>query len=81
MLCQNSQEGITDESHIGQQVGIATAGTILPKEHITPPMISHLNAGPVPANERQPTSRAVLLGQRAGEVIVGFGGALVGFLD
>ena len=81
MLCQKGQEGATDQGHIGQQVGMAAAGTVLPKEHITPPMISHLNAGPVPANERQPLREAVLLGQRAGEVIVGLSGALVGFLD
>jgi hypothetical protein len=81
MLWQNGQQGITDESHIGQQIGIAAAGAVLPKEHITLPMISYFNAGPVAANERQPISRAVLLGQRAGDVIVRFGGAPVGFLD
>src|SRR5215472_7462918 len=81
MLCQNGQEGVTDQSHIGQKVGIATARTILPKEHITLPMISHFNAGPVSTNERQPLRRAVLLGQRAGEIVVRFGSGLVGFLD
>lgn len=81
MLGQNGQERVTDESQIGQQVGIAAARSVLSEEHITAPMISHFNAGPVPANERQPLARAVLLGKRAGEVIVGLGRALVGFLD
>src|SRR5437867_13408378 len=81
MFRQNGQQGVTDQGHVGQQVGISAAGTVLPEDHITPPMISHLNASPVPANERQPLSRAVLFGQRAGEVIVGFGGSLASFLN
>jgi hypothetical protein len=40
MLCQKGREGATDQGHIGQQVGMAAAGTVLPKEHIAPPMIS-----------------------------------------
>jgi hypothetical protein len=81
MLGQNGQERVTDESQIGQQVGIAAARAVLSEEHITAPMISHFNPGPVSANEPQPLARAVLLGKRAREVIVGLGRALVGFLD
>src|SRR5690348_10835323 len=81
MLCEKRQQRVTEQSHISQKVGIAATGTVLAEEYVTSPMISHLNAGPVAANEPQPLRGAVLLGQGAGEVIVGFGGALVGFFD
>ena len=44
-------------------------------------MVSNFHARPVAANEPQPLGRAVLLGQCAGQVVVRFGGALVGFFD
>jgi len=44
-------------------------------------MVSNFHACPVSANESEPLGRVVLLGQYAGQVVVRFGGALVGFFD
>lgn len=81
MLSEDCQQGATDECDVGQEIGITAPGAVLTEDDIAPPMVADLNARPVPANEPQPLRRAVLLGQCAGEIVVRFGGALVGFFD
>src|SRR5436190_13332491 len=81
MLGEHCQQGATDERQIGQEIWAAAAGTIFSENDVAPPVVSNLHACPVAANESEPLSRAVLLGQRARQVIVRLGGALVGFFD
>lgn len=81
MLGKEGQEGAADQCEIGQKIGIGAAGPIFSEDDVAPPMISDLNTRPMPANERQPLGRTVMLGRCAGQVVVRFGGGLIGFLD
>lgn len=47
MCGQDLQEGVANERHIGQQIGIARTGAIFSHQHIAPPVIADFNAAPV----------------------------------
>lgn len=81
MLGQSGQEGASDQREVGQEIGRSTAGAVFSEHHVPLPVVANLHAGPVPANQREPLLGAVLLGRRAGQVVVRFGGGLVGFLE
>jgi len=72
MFGQDSEQRTADDGQIGQQVGIAGAGSILAHQDITPPMIADFDSAPVTTDESQPLIRAVLFGLGAGEVVAGF---------
>ena len=78
MLGKQGQKRITDQGHVGQEVGIAAAGLVFAEDHVSSPMVADFHSGPVPTNESQPLLGAVLLRWCAGQVIVRFGRALAG---
>ena len=81
VLGQQGQQGTAQEGQVGQKVGVSAAGAVLTHEGIAPPVIADFDSAPVSANEPQPLGRAVLVGQGAGEVVMGFGGGLAGLFD
>ena len=81
VLGQQSQQATAQEGQVGQEAGIAAAGAVLAHEGIAPPVITDFDSAPVSANEPQPLGRTVLVGQGAGEVVMGFGGGLAALFD
>lgn len=81
VLGQQSQQATAQEGQVGQEAGVAAAGAVLAHEDIAPPVITDFDSAPVSANERQPLGRTVLVGQGAGEVVMGFSGGLAGLFD
>lgn len=78
---QEGQEGAAEQSQIGQEAGLSAAGAIFPQERVAPPMVAHLDSGPVPPDEPQPLRLAVFVGQGAGKVVAAFGGRSAGFFE
>ena len=81
MLGKDWQQRTANQRQIGQEVGIAGAGTIFPHQDVATPMIADFDSAPMAANQPQPLLGLILLGQQAGEVIAGFGGAGTGLLE
>ena len=80
LLGQAVEQCVSNQGQIGQQVGIARSGAVLPHEHIAPPVIADFHSGPMSADELEPTRTRVLLGQGAGKVIARLGAGGSGFL-
>ena len=80
MLCQAVEQCVSNQGQIGQQVGIAGAGPVLPHEHVASPVIADLHSGPMSADELEPTRTRVLLRQGAGKVIARLGAGGSAFL-
>lgn len=78
---QQGQQRAADQGHVGQQVGVAAAGTILAQEGVAPPMIAHFHAAPVSADQGQPAFRPVFLGRGARKVGAAFGAGVPGLFD
>ena len=74
------EQSISNQSQIGQQVGIARSGAVLAHEHIASPMIADFDSGPVSTDELKPTRRGVLLGRGAGKIVAGLGACGSGLL-
>jgi len=81
VLGQQGQQGTSEQGQIGQEVGVARAGTVLALDGIAAPVVADFHAGPVTPDEGLPLVRAVAIVRHAGEVVAGFGGGLAGFLD
>lgn len=78
-LGQQWEQGAADESHIGQEIGVAGAGAIFAHEGVAAPMIADFHSGPMSANPPQPLPGRVILGRGAGQIVTGLGAGCPGF--
>lgn len=81
LVSQNTEQCASDQSQVGQQVGIARTGSVFAHEGIPPPVVANLHTTPMPTDQLQPLFGAALLGGKAGEVVTGFAAAGTGFFD
>lgn len=80
LLSQEGEQGVSNESQVGQQVGIARAGTVLPHQGVAPPMIADFHTAPMSPDQSQPLALGILLWRSAGEIVARFDGGQVGAL-
>jgi hypothetical protein len=66
VLGENLQECITKKRQIGQQIGLAGAGTIFSHQRVAPPVIADFNPTPVSADQIQPPLGLIFFGRRTG---------------
>ncbi len=71
---EEREEGVTDERQVGQQVGLARAGTVFAHQDIASPMIADFGSAPMSSDQVQPFLGRILIRWRAGEVVTGLGG-------
>jgi len=57
MYRQDCQQSVAQQRQIGQEVGLAAAGTVLAHEGIAPPMVADFHSGPMSANQIKLESR------------------------
>ncbi len=65
---EEREEGVTDERQVGQQVGLARAGTVFAHQDIASPMIADFGSAPMSSDQVQPFLGRILIRWRAGEV-------------
>ena len=80
LVGQGMEQSASDQSQIGQQVGVARARAVLSHEHIASPVIADLYSRPMSADELEPACRGVLLRRGAGKVVARLGTGGPGFL-
>ena len=78
---QQGQQRTADQCDVGQQSGVAAAGTILAHHGVAPPVVAHFHSAPVSSDQRQPAFGTVFLGRRARKVVAAFGAGVPGLFD
>jgi hypothetical protein len=63
LVCDEGEEGVAQESEIGECVGIAGAGAVFPPDGVTPPVIADFHSAPMAANEVVPFFGRVIVGR------------------
>ena len=69
VIGEDGQEGVADKGHVGQEVGMAGAGAILPQQGVAPPVIADFDPAPVSPDQVQPACELIVPGRRAREVV------------
>ncbi len=80
MFGQERQQRAADQRHVGQQIGVAAAGSILAQHSVAPPVVAHFDSAPVSANQLQPLFIAILSRLTARQVVAALGAGLAGLL-
>src|SRR5689334_8780789 len=81
MGSQTFEEDVANQCEIGQEVGIARAGTILAHERIAPPMVAILNPAPMATDQVQPSLRWIMFRRQTGQIVARFTGGDAGLFD
>ena len=81
VIGQECQQRIADERQIGQKLWVATARAVFSHKGVTPPVVADFGATPVSADEPEPLGWPVFIGQGAGKIVAGFGGAQTGLFN
>lgn len=75
LLGQSAEQGIAQESQIGQEIWIARTGAVFAHQGIAPPMVADFHSRPMPLDELEPLARGVISGRGARQVVARFGAA------